>query len=93
MADPVKVCKRPETLEAMQWTGANSNEVVQWLQGGWHSGGAWIKQEFPSGAGVRWSLVVPSAGRDAEPGDWLVRSFRGVEVMKPEQFEGQYQTI
>lgn len=64
----MKFVRKDSRVEAMQWNGNNTNEIVIWLQGGWQNGGIWLKQkvEGPLEFGraidpacATWSLIIP----------------------------------
>ncbi len=67
----IKVRRITDAREAIQWDGKNTDEVVEWLQGGWKDDGAWLKQTFENGELV-WYLVTPN-DNVVPVGGWLVR--------------------
>lgn len=99
----MKYRKKPIVIDAMQWTGSNATEVVEWAQGGWRAktpfdstlGGIWIRQKVlrESPLECLWFLVIPTLEGDheASPGDWIIRGVKGeLYPCKPDIFEATY---
>lgn len=71
---PYVVRRRLPYVEAMQWTGENTEALIQWAQGGWKPQGIWVKQTFPDGATEpAWFLVLP-VDLEIPVGGWVVKS-------------------
>ena len=80
--------KKPIVVEAMQRTGDNDTDIVNWMQGGWRTGGAW---QHNNG-----SLVIPTLEGEmqASTGDWVIRGVGGeFYPCKPDIFEATYDPV
>jgi hypothetical protein len=93
-----KYRRKTSAVEAMQWTGENTDEVVRWVQGEWKTGGIWLKQRW-MGQGIDpiWSLMVPTQYAEEiemSPGDWLVKPDDNLpSVIKEADFAVRYEPI
>jgi hypothetical protein len=84
---PLLYRTKPVTVEAVQWTGANFDEIIEWFSS--HEA-----TEYTVGkSGQRLSLCFecPEMGsgdfeESAEPTDWVVRQGPGFHVMPDEDF-------
>lgn len=74
--------KKPVEIEAVQWTGDNTNEVASFTGG--------ISR--PGGAG----LIIPTLEGDhtASKGDWIIRGVKGEYYpCKPDIFAATYDAV
>jgi hypothetical protein len=98
--------KKPVVIEAVQWDGANADEVVKWAQGDWEKPtpfapkgkSIWIKQKVLDADAhpveCLWFLVIPTLEGDHEaaPGDWIIRGIKGeLYPCKPDIFAATYE--
>lgn len=81
---PVQYVSRPVTIEAMQITLDNLNEVAKWCKG------------FVRGESIRFVKPKPLRKPNADnshyaiSGDYVVRTKYGFTVVKPKVFEEKY---
>lgn len=63
--------KKPVVIEAIQRTGDNDTEIVEWAYGGWSDSRMWQHQDG--------SLVIPTLEGDhkAGVGDWIIKGVKG----------------
>ena len=100
-----KYRKLPVEIEAIQWTGENTDDVVEFVDGkppqpySMGDSGLWLKQKvFPDDhehAGkALWFLVIPTLEGDHEAavGDWIIKGVQGeFYPCKPDIFEQTYE--
>jgi hypothetical protein len=90
-AEPRSFTKRPVTVEAMQWTGTNWNEICDFLgvpENG-HGDEETLRRD-PS----RMPVIIHTLEGDmrAELGDWIIRGVKGEHYpCKPDIFEATYE--
>jgi hypothetical protein len=81
----MKFRKRPVVIEALLFTGANAQEVAEWVgeeQDGWEYGDRSDYYEIETLEGVM----------TASPGDWIIRGVQGEHYpCKPDVFEATYE--
>ena len=77
-----KYRKKPVVIDAMQWTGDNKDEVLEFI-GGDH----WWDQDGPI-------LVTLEGEMRAEVGDWIIRGVKGeFYPCKPDIFAWTYDLV
>ncbi len=90
------VRKKEPIGDALQWTGANTSEVVEFLQGGWKEDGIWLRQLWKGdGIDPDWELVLFEE-LSARPTDWIIKSEKsnyGLFVVSAERFAEEYEVI
>ncbi len=90
--------KKPIVIEAMQFTGSNSDAIVQWAQGGWKDDGIWTKQKLIDSDSMKalYFLVIQTLEGDMEAaaGDWIIRGVEGeVYPCKNSVFKATYEAV
>ena len=76
--------KKPVVIEAIQWTGSNSEQVQAFLNVGEHSANGYVKGRYVE-IGTLEGLMV------AAPGDWVIRGIKGEHYpCKPDIFDATY---
>jgi hypothetical protein len=92
--------KKPVVVEAMQWTGGNREEIIDWT--GTHSGTGWVTEGeimFPLSnilgevGNPRLHIAANNIWVELEPGEWIIKDARGFYPCKPEIFEGTYEPV
>ena len=76
----IVVRKKTPAVEAMQWTGNNTAEVIEWAQGGWAEKGIWIKQQWFPDKESTLLLMLPDIDQPVPVGGYLVKS-RGQQLV------------
>ncbi len=89
----MKVRRNTPICEAIQWDGQNTTEVVNMLQGAWKDDGIWLRQLWREGSEPVWRLVIDEDVREADKGDWIVKSPTGVNVISDEAFSAEYRAV
>jgi len=82
----MKFRKKPVVIDAMQWTGENSDEIQTFLHDGHpHAAAGWVKGRYVE-IGTLEGLMVASVG------DWIIRGVQGeFYPCKPEIFAATYE--
>lgn len=81
--------KKPETIEAIQWTGENTKDVIAF--GPWYD--IWLRQNFHGdGVPIQWLLVVgDEANKKVAVGDYIAKDQLGDPiVIRKAEFERLY---
>lgn len=94
--DPVmKVIRKPEVLEAMQFTGdiENENEIEEWLKASNHIGS--YRHSIPGTTIVyyRIELAYNAGSIDIRLGNWIVKIRDGIQSYNETEFEAVYQRV
>ena len=91
----MKFRKKPVVIEAIQWTGENTREIMEWVQPGIQpfgmAEGWWLKQVHDRG---EFKLMVPTleSPHEASEGDWIIKGVKGeFYPCKPDIFEATYE--
>ena len=74
--------KKPVVIEAIQWTGANAVELLDWIK--------------PTARQERSSLIIPTLEGDHEAsmGDWIIKGVKGeFYPCKPDIFAATYEAV
>lgn len=85
MSEGQKFRKRPVVINAIMWTGGNSDDIVKFC------GGAASVDDMASG---RQAMVIATLEGDmaAMPGDWIIRGVKGeFYPCKPDIFALTYE--
>jgi hypothetical protein len=82
--------KRPVVIEAIQWTGANIDEILPMVD--------FAKLPATTGIGhaADGGLTIPTLEGDhlASPGDWIIKGVQGeLYPCKPDIFEATYEAV
>ena len=85
-----KFRKRPVEIEAIQWTGSNVAEVIEFLKPG---GSFEFSAGFGNGQGPMYINTLE--GRmETTPGSWIIRGIAGEYYScKPDIFEKTYEAV
>lgn len=84
MNEPLRFRSRPVVVEAMQWTGANTEAVIKWAES------TSLAHVFTLGDDER-SLYLGAKPPLAEVGDWIIRGPSGeLWPCKPMRFARDY---
>jgi len=79
----MKYCKRPVVIEAMQWTGDNRQEILDFIgvEGGfWHDG--------------IMVIYTLEGTLNASYGDWIIKGVKGeFYPFKPDIFDATYEAV
>lgn len=91
----MKFRKKPVTIEAIQWTGENLKEVIQFTGkhprfNEWFS--CWEDYErHVQHDGRRFKIFTLEGAMTADPGDWIIRGVKGEHYpCKPDIFAATY---
>ena len=90
--------KKPVTISAIQWTGDNLPEVIEFT-GKHPCCGEWFKDmddyaAHVRGDGGKFKIFTLEGVMDALPGDWIIRGIRGeFYPCKPDIFEKTYELV
>ena len=77
---PARYRKKPIVIEAIQWTGDNPDEILDWS--GLHAGQLWVAIETLEGT------------MKADIGDWIIKGVQGeFYPCKPDIFEATCKPI
>ena len=90
----MKIRSKRDAGEAIQWTGKNTAEVMQFVGDKWADGqGTWLKQKWNGeGFAPEYFLVIHHDEVTLAEGYWLTRSTGGVlRSISPEDFAGAYE--
>ena len=71
--------KKPVTIEARQWTGANAVDLLDWIK--------------PDARQEDQSLIIPTleGEHEARLGDWIIKGVKGeFYPCKPDVFDATY---
>ena len=88
-----KYRKKPVVIEAMQWTGKNTDEILQWCEG------TATYEAMSSGSNA---IVIQTLESDniqqtrhaASKGDWIIKGVKGeFYPCKPDIFEQVYEPV
>ena len=81
---PERFTKKPVTINAIQWTGENSDAVQSFLMTTDQAANGWVKGEYVE-IGTLEGLMI------ASPGDWIIQGVKGEHYpCKPDIFEATY---
>ena len=89
-----KFFDRTAAIEAMQWTGENTKELVFWAQGGFKPKGIWIRQTFAEDGTPSFFLQLSDTSAEAAaaaPGDWVVKQSEQLWAVPAADFEKRYE--
>ena len=78
----MKFRKKPVVIDAVQWTGANAVEILDWIEPEARQEGA--------------TLIIPTLEGDHEAslGDWIIKGVQGeFYPCKPDIFEKTYDAV
>ena len=81
--------QKPVFVDAIQFTGLNEIEVLEWAE----TVGKCTVAVLAGRSPTQLEISVPDTVIPASTGDWLVRRFTGVEVCSPVEFDMMYQPI
>lgn len=89
-----KYRKKPVVIEAMQWTGDNLSDVIDFT-GLNISAAHWTKEEFEATVKNKGLKIFTLEGPlKASPGDWIIKGIRGeFYPCKPDIFEATYELV
>lgn len=84
----MKFKKKPVTIDAVQWTGENAEEIQTFLFDGHpHAAAGWVKGIYVE-IGTLEGLMVASQG------DWIIKGVKGeFYPCKPDIFEATYEAV
>jgi len=85
--------EKAASVEAMQWTGENSGEVVEWAVGGWQPKAIWIRQAYAGPDEIECSLVLPGNQGEANVGDWIIKDGDTLSVCGPTDFAELFEPV
>ena len=94
----VKFRKKPVVVDAIQWTGTNGHEVIDWATSVGHfpHGVVAAGWSFDYSVGKTPKMTIPTLEGDhvANPGDWIIRGVAGeFYPCKPDIFEKTYEEV
>ena len=93
-----KYRKRPVVIDAIQWTGENLSEVLEFT--GKHP--SWYKwfssfEEYENHDrkdGFVFKIITLEGTMEASPGDWIIRGVKGEHYpCKPDIFDATYERL
>lgn len=84
----MKFIKKPVTVEAIQWSGDNADEIQSFLfDGNQHAAHGWVKGQYVE-IGTLNGLMVASIG------DWIIKGVKGeFYPCKPGTFALTYESV
>lgn len=95
-----KYRKKPVEIEAIEWTGTNINEVLDFINEDdrWKEG---IDSKYVGGPEIEHTptlgtLDIPTleGTMTASPNDWIIRGIKGeIYPCKPDIFQGSYDKV
>lgn len=89
MSGPQRFCRRLGVVEALQWTGENTDAVLGW--GGETVG---VVEYFDTEAPERLYVDTKDGTYLVDRGDWIVRGLKGgLFPCKPENFPKVYEPV
>jgi len=86
-----KFRKKPVVIEAIQWTGVNTDEVLSFVECS-----ASIRRKAYKRIDNNHEIVIETLEGDmtASKGDWIIRGVKGeVYPCKPDIFEATYESV
>jgi hypothetical protein len=95
-----KFRKKPVVIEAMQWTGDNTSEVIDWVLAmgnrvaRWH-GAIYGTADVAGLLSPQYIVIDTLEGTmRADVGDWIIRGVQGEHYpCKPDIFEATYEAV
>lgn len=89
MASPLKFRKKPVTIEAMQYDGVNTYDVIDWIDQNSPTGQDAVHDPEDGAVCIKTLEGVMSA----QIGDWIIRGVQGeFYPCKPDIFEATYES-
>lgn len=83
--------KRPVTIEAMQWTGNNVQDLWEWVGADNLYGPLPVGDPLsPDGSPARLYVAANDAWLDLDVGEWIIRDRLGFYPCKAEMFRASY---
>ncbi len=91
----MKFRKKPVVIEAVQFSGSNSNEIIKWA---WQGFKVRIGQKIgdPTDPSTFEGLIIPTLEGEhlAKPKDWIIKGVKGeFYPCKPDIFEMTYEAV
>lgn len=87
MSDAKRYRKLPVEIEAIQWSGSNWHQMIEWVK--WENKeDVWVTDGD--------NLVIPTLEGDhtANPGDWIIKGVAGeFYPCKPDIFDQTYEAV
>lgn len=84
-----KFRKMPVVIDAVQFTGENAPDLINWMQGA-HV--AAIRSHHRDGARTCIEIETLEGTMTADPGDWIIRGVKGeLYPCKPDIFAATYE--
>ncbi len=78
----VRIRKRPGLTEAIQYTGENADEIVEWARGNAYR------------AEGRLTVMTDRGDEDPDPGDWVIRGLVGEYYpITPEAYAAGWEVV
>lgn len=90
-----KFRKKPIEVEAVQWTGENTSDVIDWVLATGSRSARWHEAEkFQKGGREHIAIDTLEGTMRAEFGDWIIRGVQGEHYpCKPDIFAATYEAV
>ena len=88
--------KKPVVIEAVQWTGGNLHEVIQFT-GKYPKWNEWFEdwkeyERYVKANGDKFKIFTLEGTMTADPGDWIIRGVKGEHYpCKPDIFAATFE--
>jgi hypothetical protein len=88
----MKFRKKPVEIQAVQWTGDNTSDVIDWVLHTGSRSARWHEPTDPHGEHL--AIDTLEGTMRAAVGDWIVRGVKGEHYpCKPDIFEATYEPV